>query len=323
MKITQKLIKNNFQKGRYNYIHKKTYKVSKIILHTYGGGGRSLYNWFNKPSTKASAHYAVFKDGNIEQYVKESDTAWHCGTKTTSTQPNINHISIGIEHQDDNNPSDFKRTNSLYESSAQLVASICKRYKISCNNKNIEPHRKYNPHKSCPGGLNINRIINRANQILNSQKPTPKPKPKPKPQKKPLYKIYKNNKLIGSYNNRNNAEYIWYTRNADKVLYNNKNITKQFIKIMQNLKEQINKLEKDIENIKKNYKYCKTTNENLKTKINSLESQLKEEKKYSKGLATKLKDLKNKNIKTNYSLGELTGMWANKAFSGIKNIFEK
>ena len=68
-----------------------------LILHhaVMNGSGRHL---FNNPATQASAHFWVFKNGEIEQYVDSSVVAWHgkslntnyCGVETEgcATSPN-------------------------------------------------------------------------------------------------------------------------------------------------------------------------------------------------------------------------------------------
>lgn len=169
MEITKRLIQNNYTVGRFNH------SIKRIILHTYAGGGTSLYNWFNRESTDASAHYAVMYSGAVEQYVEDANMAWHAGTTAGNGLPNNNWESIGIEHQDNNDPASGGRTNELYESSAQLVAMLCKKYNIPCRllsegekwGNGIALHRYY-ANKSCPGGLDANRIIARANQIISA-----------------------------------------------------------------------------------------------------------------------------------------------------------
>lgn len=155
--ITQKFIKTNFDEGRNGK------KPEFIVIHTYGAPGRSLYAYFNKPSSKVSAHYAVFKDGNGEQYVDELNTAYHAGSVK------VNNISIGIEHQDDGDSADAVRTNELYETSAQLCADIYRKYGWDKTNQGlIKPHNEYVPTRTCPGGLDINRIRQRVYDILNT-----------------------------------------------------------------------------------------------------------------------------------------------------------
>ncbi len=169
MNMEKKIINTNYTKGRGEK------KVGFIVIHTYGWVGASLYDWFNNseqtPQRKGgkgvSAHYAVLKSGKIEQYVEEWDTAHHAGVEGN------NLASIGIEHQDDGNFMDAVRTDELYESSAQLVASICVRYGIACNESGIKLHRDLigqgGDPKRCPSALNVPRIVKRANEILTAK----------------------------------------------------------------------------------------------------------------------------------------------------------
>lgn len=144
-------------------------------MHTTDGGG-DLYAWFNNPNVKASAHYGVLLSGVVEQYVKEGDMAWHAGTNAENGLPNNNWETIGIEHQDNGNEWDSIRTPELYEAAAQLLADICKRYNIPCRllsreekwGSGIALHNYY-ANKTCSAGLDVNRIILRANQIMSSQ----------------------------------------------------------------------------------------------------------------------------------------------------------
>src|SRR5690606_24011176 len=71
--IERKIIQRNYTSGRAGQL------PQFVVIHTYNGGGRSLYNWFNNATAQVSAHYAIFLDGNGEQYVDESNTAWHAG----------------------------------------------------------------------------------------------------------------------------------------------------------------------------------------------------------------------------------------------------
>lgn len=147
--MNKKFIQNNFSKGRFGET------VEFVVLHTYGGKGRSLYNWFNSLQSKVSAHYAVFLDGEVEQYVDELDTAWHAGNWWFNTK------SIGIEHQDDGNYMDSVRTDKLYTASINLISDIFIRYGWSWENVDyhIKIHRDIlNGAVACPGGLNVDKI---------------------------------------------------------------------------------------------------------------------------------------------------------------------
>lgn len=217
----QRFIDKNFTGGRQGN------SPQFVVMHTYGGAGRSLFNWFNNSSSQVSAHYAIFKDGNNEQYVREEDTAWHAGNWEANLR------SIGIEHQDDGNPNDAVRTNELYETSAQLIADIYKRYGWDINNQGlIKPHNEF-VQKVCPGALDIGRIRNRVYEILH---------PAPAPIEDNLYRVKRGNQQLGAFKERDNAFNIWYDNKDTKVTLNNKDITSEFLNMANKLDEQIETL---------------------------------------------------------------------------------
>jgi N-acetylmuramoyl-L-alanine amidase CwlA len=164
MKINQRLISVNFTRGRNGV------KPNQITPHTAVAKASSLFGWYNTPTTKSSAHFYVNAQGIIEQYVRESDTAW------ANSNGDSNRRSLTYETWDNIQPNDSVRTNELYESSAQLTAYLSKKYNIplllltkaeSLAGKSGITLHKYFANKSCPAGLDVNRIISRAKQILN------------------------------------------------------------------------------------------------------------------------------------------------------------
>ena len=77
--------------------------VNHIMVGTMGGTRQH----FNNPNdgVYVSAHFGVGKDGSIEQYVRLSDTAFHCGIVKAASWPllipgeNPNSYVVGIEHE--------------------------------------------------------------------------------------------------------------------------------------------------------------------------------------------------------------------------------
>lgn len=137
--------------------------ILHIVLHTYDGVGDDLYNWFQNLSPGTSAHYSVSLTGKVRQYVWEADTAHHSGNAL------YNYRSIGIEHQDNGQPTGVHRTEEQYNASAQLVYEICVRNSIPIDRSRIVLHREVlldgnNPAR-CPGNLDINKIISKAQAI--------------------------------------------------------------------------------------------------------------------------------------------------------------
>lgn len=116
--------------------------------------------WFRKtnPPVDQSANYGVSLDGKITLWIPENCVAYQAGKYS------INQISLGIEHED-NGDNTMVRTDALYESSAKLVADIAKFYNIPLDRDHIKKHNEIVA-TACPGTLDVDRIINRAKEIL-------------------------------------------------------------------------------------------------------------------------------------------------------------
>jgi N-acetylmuramoyl-L-alanine amidase CwlA len=136
--------------------------INKIVMHWIVGTLEACDATFANPDRNASAHYAI-GDGDIHQYVQESDTAWHAGNWS------VNQTSIGIEHEggwllDDGTrkiPSD-----KTHQTSGQLIADICRRYNIPLDREHIRLHSEYSA-TQCPGSLDVNRIIEIAKNYIS------------------------------------------------------------------------------------------------------------------------------------------------------------
>lgn len=150
-----------------------------IVLHTMVGTMASATAAFLSPGRQASSHYGVGLDGSIVQFVREEDAAWTNGTYADNPGSNLD--SITIEHEDGgdyNGP----RTPELYEASAQLLADISRRRGIPLIHRGpgggVLRHKECNgASTACPDSLDIDRIIARANAILNPSPPPPAPPP--------------------------------------------------------------------------------------------------------------------------------------------------
>jgi len=153
--ITQR---GNFDKSRLN--------IDVIVLHSMDGTLEGTTAWFKNPSVVPSAHYGIGYNGEIVQWLPENVTAYHAGLYS------VNQRSIGIEHEDKKNNMAV-RPDSLYESSAKLVANICVAYSIPANRTHIKLHKEIKA-TLCPGNLDVDRIIRRAKELMA---PAPPPAP--------------------------------------------------------------------------------------------------------------------------------------------------
>lgn len=168
-KIVEHYITNNYTQGRPGQSIDLFF-----VLHTYNGYGTFLgkqgeSGWFQNNPYGVSANNCILKDGTREKVVRRQDTAHHAG----NWWANVN--SIGYEHQDDFDPSDKIRTDEQYEASARAIAEDAiemnqelgrTAYSV-LNASNIHAHWEYTE-TGCPGGLDIDRIRNRANEILQN-----------------------------------------------------------------------------------------------------------------------------------------------------------
>ena len=98
----------------------RTKEVSAVVIHYTEGSYAGCISWFKNCDAEVSAHYVIRSvDGQVTQMVREKDKAWHARS--------ANGYTIGIEHEAYGNVWEFF-TEAMYQSSANLVRSICSRY---------------------------------------------------------------------------------------------------------------------------------------------------------------------------------------------------
>ena len=112
--FADKRVSTNFWSGRDNQ------RVKAVVLHIAQGSYEGAINWLTQPTSEASAHFIIAKDGRIAQMVSIDDTAWGNGLRyengqwLTPTDPalpanptwsglipavNPNLYTISIEHE--------------------------------------------------------------------------------------------------------------------------------------------------------------------------------------------------------------------------------
>lgn len=148
---------NNFYRGR-----------------QYGRDGRSTKHWivgplssadatFNNPGRQASAHFGVGQ-GVVHQYVDINDTAYADGNWDSNTK------SITVEHE--GGPA-LALTDAMYELAAWLHAWLKENYGVTYSVRHRDVSQAAT---ACPGTLDVERIENRANQLI-AQYNKPKEQP--------------------------------------------------------------------------------------------------------------------------------------------------
>lgn len=161
----------NYTAGRTDTIH------GIVIHHSASTTIESVGNVFSQPNRGASAHYGV-KGSQIHQYVREEDTAWHCGNWAG------NCCTIGIEVVNSTGAPNWLVDEETFNTTVKLVAEIAKRNglgKIKFDPDGVYPtlsaHRDWSA-TYCPGDYlysRMNEIAEKANAI-NYPAPAPEPK---------------------------------------------------------------------------------------------------------------------------------------------------
>ncbi len=121
--------------GSPNYGSRNGAPIAFIIIHDTEEQFDYAYSLFENPSDQASAQYLIrSQDGYIDQFVHDSDKAWAVVC--------WNPITINIEHEGFIADSSFY-SETEYESSARLVASLCERYSIPEDSLHIFGHNAW------------------------------------------------------------------------------------------------------------------------------------------------------------------------------------
>lgn len=154
-----------------HYQGRNGYHITHITLHIMVGHLTGTDSVFNHPNG-ASAHYGIGADGTIHQYVNENDGSWSDANYAS------NNSTISIEHEGGMNG--IPCTQACMDASAKLCADIARRQgwthlQHDGLNGNIWLHREIpgTDHAGCPdrapNSLDVNYVINKANQLLQGE----------------------------------------------------------------------------------------------------------------------------------------------------------
>ena len=153
-----------------HYNGRNGYAISHITLHIMVGTLAGTDRVFQRPGG-ASAHYGIGGNGEIHQYVSESD-----GSGSDANYAS-NNSTVSIEHQ--GGIAGVPCTRACMDASARLCADIARRQGwgrlwYDGLNGNVWLHREIpgTDHYGCPdkaiNGLDVNYVINKANQLLQT-----------------------------------------------------------------------------------------------------------------------------------------------------------
>lgn len=155
----------NFRRGR------GSLKPTAIVIHLMAGTLPGTDAWFNNSLAGVSAHYGIGQRGDIHQYVKEEDEAFHAGQVVDPTWTGIIHgmnpnlYTVGIEHE---GKLDTVWSDDIFEASGWLVAQVAERWGIPLDRAHVIGHHEIKASKPCPGPhCDLDRIILTAKEVLN------------------------------------------------------------------------------------------------------------------------------------------------------------
>lgn len=151
-----------------HYDGRNGYAISHITLHIMVGTLAGTDSVFQRAGG-ASAHYGIGGGGEIHQYVSESD-----GSRSDANYAS-NNSTVSIEHE--GGMAGVPCTRACMDASARLCAEIARRQGWGRlwhdgRNGNVWLHREIpgTDHYGCPdkavNGLDVNYVINKANEIL-------------------------------------------------------------------------------------------------------------------------------------------------------------
>jgi len=149
------------------------YKPEGVVIHTTVGFYEGTIKYFQKNDRQVSAHYVVSLNGDVTQMVQLDKAAHHAGITSNPTTSlykkgvNPNAYTIGIENADDHNPAGADRSKQLPEL-CKLVAELCTKFDISADRDHIVGHREFYDKKTCPGNIDLVKVVSGVRDILNS-----------------------------------------------------------------------------------------------------------------------------------------------------------
>ena len=142
-------------------------KIDRIVIHHNATTNKdvAINTWLANGSAQTSAHYEV-AGKQIIGIVGEGTTAWHAGNG------DMNARSIGIENVNETGAPNWTISNDTFESLSRLVADIAKRHSFPIDSTHVIPHKSV-VSTACPGGIDVAKVIKRANEIARNKTVAP------------------------------------------------------------------------------------------------------------------------------------------------------
>jgi N-acetylmuramoyl-L-alanine amidase/Bacterial Ig domain len=120
-----------------NYSHqfRPASEVRLVVVHVTEGSYDGTIGWFRNRKAHAAANYVVGRDGRVAHMVPDDRVAWHAGNSY------VNYHSIGVENEGYTGI-EGTFTDAEYRASAQLVASLLRRYRLPADRAHLIGHNQ-------------------------------------------------------------------------------------------------------------------------------------------------------------------------------------
>lgn len=177
--------------------------IDTIVVHHNATTNKdvALNTWLVSSGNWTSAHYEI-TDNEIIGAVGENYVAYHAGGTGGADVPKIddpNGRSIGLEHVNSTGAPDWEVSDGTLRNSGKLIADICQRYGLPIDRNTIKLHREVTS-TACPGGLDIDKLVQYAREAAGQPVEAPVAAPAPNPVNNPApesaIQVFKDNNNV-------------------------------------------------------------------------------------------------------------------------------
>lgn len=134
-----------------------------IAIHIGEGSRAAIISEFQNPTTQKSSHFLVCRDGEIVQFISSTLASFCTGNidnpineLTLARSANPNDWTISIEHE---GSSTQDITPAQYAATSQICAYMKKKWEVPLDRTHIFGHREVFSKKTCPGMINVEKIV--------------------------------------------------------------------------------------------------------------------------------------------------------------------
>lgn len=140
-----------------------------VAIHIAEGSKASVVATFTDPAVGKSSHFLVCRDGAVVQFVSTKDASFCTGNLDNpinqlvlAAKTNANGWTVSIEHEGFSNQD---ITDAQYATTALICRYLNGRWGIPLDRTHVFGHREAYSLKTCPGLINIDKIVQKARLI--------------------------------------------------------------------------------------------------------------------------------------------------------------